>query len=93
MMTELPKKKPKKLLMAALPLVVVAAGLWIWLDSGRYEETDNAAFQQAVTRASGIPLALDGDLVSYAGGTKLMDIRKVNYVILGGDNAGEHLLM
>ncbi|MEY2804494.1 MAG: hypothetical protein RL657_1830, partial [Pseudomonadota bacterium] len=22
-----------------------------------------------------------------------MDIRKVNYVILGGDNAGEHLLM
>jgi GMP reductase len=31
--------------------------------------------------------------ISYAGGMKLMDIRKVNYVILGGDNAGEHLLM
>jgi len=31
--------------------------------------------------------------ISYAGGRKLMDIRKVNYVILGGDNAGEHLLM
>ena len=31
--------------------------------------------------------------ISYAGGNKLMDIRKVNYVILGGDNAGEHLLM
>ena len=31
--------------------------------------------------------------VSYAGGTRLMDIRKVNYVILGKDNAGEHLLM
>jgi GMP reductase len=31
--------------------------------------------------------------ISYAGGTKLGDIRKVNYVILGGDNAGEHLLM
>jgi GMP reductase len=31
--------------------------------------------------------------ISYAGGQKLMDIRKVNYVILGGDNAGEHLLM
>ena len=30
---------------------------------------------------------------SYAGGKKLMDVRKVNYVILGGDNAGEHLLM
>lgn len=31
--------------------------------------------------------------ISYAGGTELRDIRKVNYVILGGDNAGEHLLM
>jgi GMP reductase len=31
--------------------------------------------------------------ISYSGGTKLVDIRKVNYVILGGDNAGEHLLM
>jgi len=31
--------------------------------------------------------------ISYAGGIKLMDIRKVNYVTLGGDNAGEHLLM
>jgi len=26
--------------------------------------------------------------ISYAGGTRLADIRKVNYVILGGDNAG-----
>lgn len=31
--------------------------------------------------------------ISYAGGRSLMDIRKTNYVILGGDNAGEHLLM
>jgi GMP reductase len=31
--------------------------------------------------------------ISYAGGTKLMDIRKVNCVIWGGDNAGEHFLM
>ncbi|HSV58625.1 MAG TPA: GMP reductase [Variovorax sp.] len=31
--------------------------------------------------------------ISYSGGRKLMDIRKVNYVTLGGDNAGEHLLM
>jgi GMP reductase len=31
--------------------------------------------------------------ISYGGGRKLMDIRKVNYVTLGGDNAGEHLLM
>ena len=31
--------------------------------------------------------------ISYSGGRKLLDIRKVNYVTLGGDNAGEHLLM
>jgi GMP reductase len=31
--------------------------------------------------------------ISYAGGRQLLDIRKVNYVTLGGDNAGEHLLM
>lgn len=31
--------------------------------------------------------------ISYSGGTKLMDIRKVNYVVLGGHNDGEHLLM
>lgn len=31
--------------------------------------------------------------ISYAGGRRLLDIRRVNYVILGGDNAGEHLLM
>ena len=30
--------------------------------------------------------------ISYAGGTQLMDIRKVNYVILGGENASEHLM-
>ena len=31
--------------------------------------------------------------ISYSGGKKLMDIRKVNYVTLGGTNAAEHLLM
>ena len=31
--------------------------------------------------------------ISYAGGRALMDIRKVNYVTLGGANEGEHLLM
>jgi GMP reductase len=31
--------------------------------------------------------------ISYGGGTSLFDLRKVNYVILGGENAGEHLLM
>ena len=31
--------------------------------------------------------------ISYAGGTRLADIRKVNYVILGGDNTSADLLM
>lgn len=31
--------------------------------------------------------------ISYSGGDKLMDIRKANYVILGGDNAVENFLM
>ena len=31
--------------------------------------------------------------ISYAGGTRLMDIRKVNYVVLGGKNSNEHLMM
>lgn len=31
--------------------------------------------------------------ISYSGGKKLMDIRKVNYVILGGENSVEHFLM
>jgi GMP reductase len=31
--------------------------------------------------------------ISYAGGVQLADLRKVNYVVLGGENAGEHLFM
>ena len=31
--------------------------------------------------------------ISYAGGRQLTDLKKVNYVILGGENAGEHLFM
>jgi GMP reductase len=31
--------------------------------------------------------------ISYAGGRVLSDLKRVNYVILGGENAGEHLLM
>ncbi|WP_444463827.1 HlyD family secretion protein [Rhodobacter capsulatus] len=45
--TQAPKKSPKKLLMAALPVALVLAGGWVWLDSGRYETTENAAVQQA----------------------------------------------
>ncbi len=31
--------------------------------------------------------------ISYAGGKQLTDLKRVNYVILGGENAGEHLFM
>jgi GMP reductase len=31
--------------------------------------------------------------ISYAGGRVLADLKRVNYVVLGGENAGEHLLM
>ena len=31
--------------------------------------------------------------ISYSGGTRLMDIRKVNYVVLGGKNSNEDLKM
>ena len=31
--------------------------------------------------------------ISYAGGRVLTDLKKVNYVVLGGENAGEHLFM
>ncbi len=31
--------------------------------------------------------------ISYAGGRELKDLKKVNYVVLGGENAGEHLFM
>ncbi len=31
--------------------------------------------------------------ISYAGGRQLTDLKRVNYVILGGENAGEHLFM
>ena len=31
--------------------------------------------------------------VGYAGGLVSADLRKVNYVVLGGENAGEHLFI
>lgn len=55
MTAEMSRKKPKKLLMAALPIVLVGVGVWLWLDTGRYEETDNATVEQArITVASDI---------------------------------------
>lgn len=35
------------ILMAGVPLLLVAGGAWFWLTGGRYEETDNAYVQQA----------------------------------------------
>lgn len=37
MTVEIVKPKPKKWLMAALPLALVLGGGWMWLDAGRYE--------------------------------------------------------
>ena len=47
MTAEAPKKSPKKLLLASLPVALIVAGGWVWLDTGRYESTENAAVQQA----------------------------------------------
>lgn len=44
-----PRKKNGRrfVLMAGVPLLLVAAGGWFWLTGGRYEDTDNAYVQQA----------------------------------------------
>ncbi len=44
-----PKKRGGRrlILMVAVPLVLVVAGGWFWLNGGRYEDTDNAYVQQA----------------------------------------------
>ncbi|WP_119309056.1 HlyD family secretion protein [Cohaesibacter haloalkalitolerans] len=41
------KKRPGRLLvMVSVPLLILLGGLWVWLTSGRFEETDNAYAQQ-----------------------------------------------
>ena len=61
----------------------------------RRKEKDREGKRQSKTDQETL-IEMEQDIqssISYAGGTKLLDIRRVNYVILGGDNAGEHLLM
>lgn len=41
------RRSGRFVLMAAVPLVLVAAGTWFYLTGGRYEDTDNAYLQQA----------------------------------------------
>jgi GMP reductase len=66
-------------------------------NKGEYKHVEGKRILEPVKgKLSGTLIEMEQDLqssISYAGGKKLMDIRKVNYVTLGGDNAGEHLLM
>jgi membrane fusion protein (multidrug efflux system) len=56
-----PEAKPKRgsrrfVIMAIVPAILVAVGLWFWLTGGRYASTDNAYVQQdRVTITADIP--------------------------------------
>ena len=66
-------------------------------NKGEYKHVEGKRILEPIKgRLADTLLEMEQDIqssISYAGGKKLMDIRKVNYVTLGGDNAGEHLLM
>ena len=66
-------------------------------NKGEYKHVEGKRILEPIKgRLSDTLIEMEQDLqssISYAGGTKLMDVRKVNYVILGGANDGEHLLM
>ena len=66
-------------------------------NKGEYRHVEGKRILEPVKgRLANTLIEMEQDIqsaISYAGGKKLMDIRKVNYVTLGGDNAGEHLLM
>ncbi len=66
-------------------------------NKGEYRHVEGKRILEPVKgRLADTLVEMEQDLqssISYAGGRALMDVRKVNYVILGGDNAGEHLLM
>ena len=66
-------------------------------NKGEYKHVEGKRILEPIKgRLADTLIEMEQDLqssISYAGGTKLMDVRKVNYVILGGANDGEHLLM
>jgi GMP reductase len=66
-------------------------------NKGEYKHVEGKRILEPIKgRLADTLLEMEQDVqsaISYSGGKKLMDIRKVNYVTLGGDNAGEHLLM
>ena len=66
-------------------------------NKGEYKHVEGKRILEPIKgRLADTLIEMEQDLqssISYAGGTKLMDVLKVNYVILGGANDGEHLLM
>ncbi len=66
-------------------------------DKGEYKHVEGKRILEPIKgKLADTLIEMEQDVqssISYSGGKKLMDIRKVNYVTLGGDNAGEHLLM
>jgi len=66
-------------------------------NKGEYKHVEGKRILEPIKgRLADTLIEIEQDLqssISYAGGTKLMDIRKVNYVILGGGNAAEHIFM
>lgn len=61
-------------LMAGVPLLLLAGGGWFWLTGGRYEETDNAYVQQA-------KLSLSADVSGRVSEVRVTD----NQVVEAGD--------
>ncbi len=66
-------------------------------NKGEYKHVEGKRILEPIKgKLGGTLIEMEQDVqssISYSGGKKLMDIRKTNYVTLGGDNAGEHLLM
>ena len=77
--------------------VVLAAELVALVAAGEYKHVEGKRILEPIKGKLADTLReMQEDVqssISYAGGTQLTDLKKVNYVILGGENAGEHLFM